>query len=801
MLRVLISMVCCAVWLFFTHTVLNLGGNRLPQISSFFSPHTGFWQNAYRLDNFKTKEFQNAGIQGSVIYDDRMVPHIFADNLSDAYFLQGYVHATLRLWQMDFSTRAAEGRISEIVGAKALEFDRIKRRKGFAQSASQSVETWKKFPESYKLCEAYAAGVNYYLDQMSDKDLPIEYKLMNFKPERWSPYKSSLFHKSMAEVLCGRETDVELSNAKLKFGNDFQFLFPEDPEVQDPVIPVGTKWNFSQDSILGMSGNSDDSFIGYLFQPKEYSSSGLGSNNWAVSAAKTQNKFPILCNDPHLTLTLPNIWFEQQIITPERNVYGVTFPGIPGIVIGFNEDIAWGVTNGGWDVLDWYSIKWKDQQKKEYLYDGKYIPVEIRIDTIKIAGSLPVYDSVKLTKWGPIVYSQSKDKKYDLAMKWVIQDKWNFCELDAFTGLNQARTYSDYRNAIKHFPYPAQNFAFASTKGDIAITVQGRMPIKSKEQGRFVSDGTDSKNNWKGYLESDFNPHTLNPQRGFISSANQKSTDSTFPLYYNDGDFREYRGQMVNRILALEDKWTVDKMIQMQMNNHSLKAESVLPVLLKCIGNYSSNPLIEKLKTWNYDYEKSMTQPVYFEIWFDYLMKLTWDEVYQDTLLRNTAVPSDLVTIKLLNKDSTSLYFDIKSTLEREKSCDIVRMAFDSMAYKIRLLNLEEMPWGKYKDAAIPHIAKIPSFGVEHLQTSGNADIINAHAKTFGPSWRMIVELRDTGPQAYGVYPGGQSGHPGSAYYTNLLEKWTLGEYYPLLYCKQKADLEGKIIFQTDFKN
>lgn len=336
------------------------------------------------------------------------MPHIFARSAKDAYYIQGYVHGMMRLWQMDFASRAAEGRISELIGPKALEFDKNKRRKGLKESALKSVEAWRCCPEAYELVQAYSDGFNAYLKTVGDADLPIEFKLMNYKPEPWSPYRSSLFHKSMSEVLCGRDMDVELTNARNYFGADFNFLFEEMDSLTDPVIPKGTSWDYIK-SIAKDTSNSLGLFENFDWQA-EKGSSGLGSNNWAVGPTKSSTGNPILCNDPHLSLTLPSIWFEQQIQTPDINVYGVTFPGIPGVVIGFNKHIAWGVTNAGWDVMDWYKIKWKDESRTEYELDGQWHKTETRIETIKIKGQPDVMDTVLLTKWGPVVYTDAGSK-------------------------------------------------------------------------------------------------------------------------------------------------------------------------------------------------------------------------------------------------------------------------------------------------------------------------------------------------------------------------------------------------------
>lgn len=730
--------------------------------------------------------------KGKWWFDDREVPHIAANNLENAYFIQGYIHAMHRLWQMDFSTMATEGRVSEIVGEMALEFDKNKRRKGLAESARKSVEVWKQFPSTYSLVEAYTSGINQYISELDPSDYPIEYKVMNDAPRPWSPYRSSLFHKSMAEVLCGRDKDIELSNALNFFKEDFNLLFPEEDAMTDPVIPKGTNWGFQIDTLLSRSGSQLPEALGVIPFSTERAESGLGSNNWAIGKQKSHSANPILCNDPHLSLTLPSIWYEQQIITPELNVYGVTFPGIAGVVIGFNRDIAWGITNAGWDVMDWYSVQWKDSTQEYYFLDGEWKQATYRIEKYLVKGmSKEIIDSVRMTHWGPVVYQFPDHPKKGLAMHWIISYPSEFCELDVFKDLNKGKSYEDYREAISKFPYPAQNFAFISREGDYALTVQGNMPLKIKNQGRFVSDGSKTSSSWEGFLPNHFNPATKNPLRGFISSANQKSTDQTFPVYYCDGDFRDYRGSILNRYLDQKSKWTLEELRDLQLDNYSLQAETILPDLIKCLDTLVSakRPLLKILRDWNFRYDSTQKAPVLFDYWFKKLHQMVWDELLTDSIHKYTALPSDQTTIRLMKEKQQLKYFDLISTPREESLSDLIAMSYDSLETFIsEEPNSQTINWGRYKAAVISHLGRLPGFGIDFLSASGTKDVLNAHAKTFGPSWRMAVELTNDGPKAYGVYPGGQDGRPGSKHYKSMMEHWLNGRYYELLFLENDED-------------
>ena len=275
-----------------------------------------------------------------------------------------------------------------------------------------------------------------------------------------------------------------------------------------------------------------------------------GSNNWAVSGSRTKSGRPILSNDPHLRLSLPAIWFEMQLHTPGFNASGVSFPGIPGIVIGFNENIAFGFTNSGRDVKDYYDIKFKDETRQEYWFNNSWRPSENRVEEIKVKGAISVLDTVSYTVFGPVMYDKSNEDVLNdnraYALRWVAHDPSNILKM--WHLLNRAKNYDDYLAAIKYFNVPGQNMLFASKSGDIALWQQATFPLRWKDQGLFVMPGQDSSYMWKGFIPQAENPHIINPVEGYISSANQRPVDSTYP-YFIPGNYDVYRGIIINRRL------------------------------------------------------------------------------------------------------------------------------------------------------------------------------------------------------------------------------------------------------------
>ncbi|MDF1868263.1 MAG: penicillin acylase family protein [Saprospiraceae bacterium] len=766
----------------------------IPPIGKLMNPFTGFWQNAKSETSVPEESINLSQLIApvQVQYDEKMVPHVFAQNEQDAMFIQGYVTAQNRLWQMDFGTRYASGRLSEVLGEQALELDKTQRRRGIFLAAQRAVKEWEKSKEAYELLEAYTNGVNTYIKSLKPKDYPVEFKLMDYQPEPWTVVHSALILKNMSLTLCSRENDLESTNALKYFGKEtFDFLYPEYNPKQSPIIPTGTPYDF--EPVNTDQKEAAKEMIGYYrHKALEKTDEGIGSNNWAVSGAKTASGNPILCSDPHLRLTLPSVWYEMQIHTPNLNVYGVTLPGLPGIIIGFNENIAWGQTNVGQDVMDWYNIKWADDLKESYIVDGLEKEVQNMVSVITVRGKEePIRDTIKNTIWGPIVYEDPAHPKQDLAMRWAGVETPSPMEIAFVDLLNRGKNYEDYSNALKHYESPAQNFAFASKDGDIAIKVNGKFPIKREGQGRFVQDGSDSKNAWQGFIPMSQVPQIKNPQRQFIASANQHSTDLTYPYYYFGG-FDDYRGRhLVNRLSNM-DSITVEDMMALQNDNYSLFAEEATPLLLEHLDSNSltfiQKSALKELRNWDLKFEKNSIAPVLFSEWWNEFYELTWDEVYAFEDSIEMLYPESWRTLEILDTSSNSHFFDIKSTEKIENAKDIATLSFIKMC-EIMSLNLKNPTynWAEHKGTIISHLGRIPAFSSSPLEVGGYKQALNAISEFNGPSWRMIVELGDE-IKAYGVYPGGQSGNPGDPYFDSMLEKWTNGEYYELFFMKYEND-------------
>ncbi|MCD0488446.1 penicillin acylase family protein [Pedobacter sp. MC2016-14] len=789
--------------------IFNTKFGEVPPLLEFLNPYTGFWQNAESMSTSRTIKHNLKGSRESVdiAFDEQMVPHIFAKNDYDVYYAQGYVTAMHRLWQMDFQTRYAAGRISEVVGPKAIELDRYQRRMGMLYGAENSLKGMMADPKSREMILAYTNGINDYIHSLNAASLPIEYKILDFTPEDWTPIKCALLLKQMSAVLAMGSDEFYMTNILKKFGPEVtNNLFPDYPDREDPIIPAGTRWDFGDALKVPKTPLHYNQLVTSRVRTKQ-KEDGIGSNNWALSGKKTASGYPILANDPHLNLTLPSIWYQIQLHAPGLNSYGVSLPGAPGIIVGFNQHIAWGVTNVAADVLDFYQIKFKDSSHKAYWYNNQWKATKQRIETIKIRGLAEEKDTVTYTHHGPVVYFQ-QPKKLSMArnvpignaLRWIAHDSSN--ELKTFYLLNRGKNYADYRTALIYFSAPAQNFIFASADNDIAITPNGRFPLKWKNQGKFILDGSDPGNDWQGWIPAAQNPTVKNPDRNFVSSANQSCTDQTYPYYIN-WEFNDYnRGKRINDRLKIMHNATADSIRIMQSDAYSISAADILPVIVPKMNNSTLNATqkeaLNLIQKWNKYYDANAIAASIFDLWSKRLYYAIWDDEFtvNDVPMR---YPSADRTLTLMIKEPTSKWFDNIKTPKTESLEDLINSSFkyacDSLERKYGPIG-KDWEWANVKHTNVPHLAKIPGFGSKTLMIGGAKGTINALAESNGPSWRMVVELGSPSqyPKGHGVYPGGQSGNPGSPFYDNMINTWAEGKLYDLNFMQSAGDIPGKII-------
>lgn len=775
-------------------------GKPIPPLGKFLDPFHGFWKNA------ETKIQPMVALKGlsneiTIVYDSTLIPHVYAVNEEDLFFAQGFVTASHRLWQMELQTHAAAGRVSEILGAATVDFDRGQRRLGMVYGAKNSLSEMEKDATVKMVIEKYAAGINAYIATLDYESLPLEYKLLDYTPEAWTPLKSALLLKYMAKTLNISEKDFEMTNALKLFGREtLELLYPDNEHVGDPIVDNPTGWKFQP---VSLDGDSVSAEALVNLTPMEKSSPEIGSNNWAVSGTKTATGSPILCNDPHLELNLPSIWYVIHLSAPGYNSMGASLPGAPTVISGFNDSIAWGETNAQRDLVDWYKVQFKDKTKSEYLSDGKWKSTRKEIEKIDIKGKDPFYDTVIYTHHGPVTYDESyhgKSEKNHFAFRWIAHDPSK--ELLAFYLLNKSKNHNDYLKALDNYSSPAQNFVFACTNGDIAMRIQGKYPVRRKDEGRFVLDGSKTSTEWRAFIPNEQNVMYKNPARGFVSSANQYPADDAYPYYITAEHYEAYRNRRINQRLGEMNKITPQDMMSLQADNYNLKAAENLPAWLSMLDvskmNAAEKSAYEKLKAWDFFNNIDAEGASYFEGWTRALLPMIWDEI--DSARVSLPRPTYYTTFKLVKEKPDLTYFDIISTPEKEMAADVVRKSFSEgvkAMEKWKEDTRKEPLWADFKDSYIQHLARLEPLSY-HVRHGGNGNIVNAHSKRNGPSWRMVVSLEKSGVKAWGVYPGGQSGNPGSPFYNNMIAVWAADRYFNLHFNTSKTQAQPySMITQT----
>ncbi len=801
-----LAITCSLIYVFDNRWVIK--GNPVPALGKFLDPFDGFWRNLETSTPTESITLDLPGLHDkvTVVFDSLDIPHIFANNDEDLYLAQGYITATHRLWQMEFQTHAAAGRVSEITGegknGVILNYDRGQRRLGMVYAAENTLQALGKNSKSVVMADRYSKGVNAYIASLEYETLPFEYKLLDYKPEPWTPLKCALLLKSMAQTLNMGHKDMQMTNALRLYNKAIvDVLYPDRDTPEDPIVSKPGGWKFASilsDTLPMALPEELIKLTNKLPDPDP----NTGSNNWAVSGAKTSTGSPMLCGDPHLNLNLPSIWYGIQLNAPGINCMGASLPGTPAVIIGFNDSIAWSLTNAQRDLVDWFRITYQDDSKEKYLMDGKWMNTKKVVEAFHVRDQQIFYDTVIYTHWGPVTYDESyhaEDNLKHYAFRWISHDGSD--EFNTFFNLNRAENHGDYMAALDSYSAPAQNFVFASVSGDIAMRVQGKYPARRKDEGKFVLDGSHSVNGWQAFIPNEQNVMDKNPSRGFVSSANQFPVDETYPYYITATSYESYRNRRINDVLDSSSSITTQDMMALQNDNFNLKAAESLPLFFQYLDTTTFTKEEARayaiLRSWDFTNSTQSEGASYFEAWWTNIMTLAWDELNNEKIILSR--PTSFNTIKLIRDKPDLSFFDIQGTQEKETARDVVRKAFTFGVEDIEDWIIEHSDssqsshavarptWAEYKDSYLTHLLRIEALNV-HIKAGGGRDMVNALSRTHGPSWRMVVSLEKSGMKAWATYPGGQSGNPGSPHYIDMLGRWLEGRYFPLHFLRTPED-------------
>lgn len=685
-----------------------------------------------------------AGVKapGTISRDERGIPSIGASSIEDALFLQGYATAQDRLFQMDALRRKAAGELSEVVGSATLELDADSRRLRMRRAAELHARIMPAQDRAY--LAAYARGVNQFIRTHRGK-LPTEFALLGYDPKPWTITDT---------VLAGLEMYRSLT----------------------------TTWKHEVQKKSLLEGG-DAAKVNFLYPPRSGQEIAPGSNAWAISGKHTATGKPLVSNDPHLMWGLPSTWYSVRINAPGLHVAGVSLPGVPGVIVGHNENIAWGVTNLGFDVQDVYEER-LDLRTMRYEYQGQQLPLQVEREIIQVKGERPQPFDVLATRHGSLMQFSGNQ---GLAMRWVATEAGSF--QFPFIQLGQARNWEEFRAALKRYPGPGQNFVYGDKDGNIGYQATGLLPIRKNHQGDVPVPGWTGDFEWTSVIPFDDLPSFYNPESGYIVTANQNPfpPDYKYPVH---GDFSPpYRANQIRAMLAAKPQWPVDDMVVVQKDvysafSHFLAQQVVAAFDKRKPTNASLQEPVAILRTWNGQMEKNLSAPLIVSFVYQQLKRSVVEraspkkgELYQDQM-------SQAVIERLLRERPQGWFEDWDKQLIQ---------SLDNGIEEIRAKqgsNPAAWSYGRYNDLTIPNpvLGRIPVIGewlsvvnVGPVEMSGSSTTVKQTGKNIGPSMRFTGNTGDWEQSRLDLTIG-QSGQAFSKNYKDQWESYWAGRSTPFAF-------------------
>jgi penicillin amidase len=778
-----------------------------------------------------------AGLESGVdvIRDTMGVPHIYASNPHDLFTAQGYVHAQERFWQMDFWRHIGSGRLSEMFGEAQVETDTFLRTLGWRGIAEEQYAA--SSPEMRAIMDAYADGVNAYLSTQSPADLSFEYTVLEltnhaYTPEPWSPVDTLTWGIAMAWDLRGN-MDAEIGRAMLLgplSGAQVAQLFPPYPGDINPYIVAALDNQASLEASPVASLRSIPAVRAALSSVQQNidlmaalgasdPEAGIGSNSWVAAGEHTETGAPILANDPHLAIQMPSIWFQNGLHCTEVSracpfdVAGFSFAGVPGVIIGHNANIAWGVTNLGPDVQDLYIEKVNPDDPNQYEANGEWIDMTVHEETIAVAGGDPVTIEVKSTRHGPIIsgaYEALDDfgasgietpQPYAIALRWTALDT-NPGIVPAFIGLDTAANWDQFRAALESFTVPAQNFIYADTSGNIGYQAPGFIPIRANGDGTLPVPGWTDDYEWTGFIPFDELPRSYNPESGYIVTANNAVVDDTYPYEITYDWNHGYRARRIVDLVGSNSGISLSQHGSIQFDSFSLNAERLVPHLMAI-----DTPLSDVFAAWDLGNQAGSAGAAAFNAVWARLLEYT----FHDDLLEDYWPDGGgrwYTVVGAMLEDPDDPFWDDRTTEVSEDRDTILTRAlaagYDDVVDRFGD-NTDDWQWGEMHLSTFRN-QTIGDSGIALIEdrvnrgpyaTSGGKDLVNATGWTayegfetdWLPSMRMLVDLGDLS-RSLTTHTTGQSGHTDHPHYDDMIPLWLSGEYSPMNWTREQIEAD-----------
>ncbi len=734
-----------------------------------------------------------AGLQARVEIrrDQWGVPHIYAQNEHDLFFAQGYVHAQDRLWQMDFNRRVAAGRLSEVLGASTLESDRFLRTIGLYRAARADLVMLS--PEVIEALQAYADGVNSFVETHRDR-LPIEFTLLAYQPEPWTPTDSLAWGKVMAMDLGGNwESELLAQQLAATLGEEkMRELLTFSVQEGPCVIPEEAKsYAYASQGLTKASAQVQE-----LLGPSGVST---GSNNWVVDGTMTESGRPLLANDPHLGIQMPSIWYEVHLVGGELDVVGASFPGAPGVIIGHNQHIAWGVTNAGPDVQDLYVEKINPLDPDQYEYRGQWVDMQVLEEEIHIKGRLePEGLIVRMTHHGPVMTPVLEAQQQVLTLRWTALEGGRLFQ--SVYLLDRASNWDEFRAALLHWQAPSQNFVYADREGNIGYQLPGSIPIRAHGNGLVPSPGWTGEYEWSGYIPFEELPFVYNPPTHFIVTANNKIVPDDYPYFISCEWAEPYRAQRIVDLLQADDSLTVDDMRDIQADLFSIPGAVLREHVLRAgPADWRQERAFRFVEQWSADVTRTSGAAGFSEVLLWRLMENTIGDELRRAGVETFSSTRASLLLRLLD-DPNNVWFDVVGTPEVETRDGIVRLSIEeTIDYWGR--HYGDMPgnkddlwaWGRVHTVTFAH----PLGSVKPLNlifnrgpvgTGGSGETVNNGGYERGDfrqrvvsSYRQIIDVGSWG-NSRSQHTTGQSGQPWHRHYADMIKAWAQVEHHPMLF-------------------
>ncbi len=744
-----------------------------------------YWQSHACLPQLEgTLQVRGLNARVEVLRDKQGVPHLRAQSLDDLIFAQGYVTAQDRLWQMDLSRRLGEGELAQVFGERMLRLDIENRTLGFREAAEQAAA--QVGPDSRKMLAAYCRGVNTFIGTHGNR-LPIEFLLLRYQPRPWRESDSFAIALNMAKTLNTTWPD-ELMRERIRARLDpelYADLFPDHSTLDHPVAePLFEKRNSKFET--GKSKFETRNSSSFDFPISSFDFDGVGSNNWVLNGTHTQSGRPLLSNDPHLPHQVPSVWYMIHLKAPGLDVSGVSLPGLPLVIIGHNERVAWGMTNTGPDVQDLYIESFDPRDPRKYLQSGEWVNAEERIETIKVRNSYDHPLTVKVTRHGPVI---SHDGNRNLALRWTALEPHAL--RFPFLKINQAQSWREFTAALREFSGPMQNFVYADVDGNIGYYAAGWVPIRKQGDGSVPSPGSTDDCEWRGYIPFESLPHAYNPPSGTIVTANGRIVPDGYPYFITHKWEAPYRTARIYDLLGAGAQFRVADMLRIQTDIHPLDDEWVAKQLVAASAQHppesaDAQYALTVLRNWDGEARADSAGTLVCELTRRALLKRILKPKLGDNLSGYRWPMSTTFLQNVLSNRWTRWLppgdADFDVTLVRSLEEGVKQIPGLAHTH-----DRSEWQWGKTIPLTFHHPVgdRIRVLGwflnVGPFPQPGTQSTVKQTTANLGPSMRMVIDFSNLDNSVQNITLG-ESGQVFSPHYKDQLHAWYDGRSFPMLF-------------------